>query len=163
MANTPNDDLGGLLDKFQDSLSTDTRDEATKAEDAWVARFDELRRSVIRPTLDALGKQIQQREHDYNIVETQFRRGHRPMPDEASIRMDIYLSNERTRTNIGMDRRPHLAFQTHHRSEMVQVLICDITSKGGVVSKVGDFPIERVDATFIREKFVALFKRLSSQ
>jgi hypothetical protein len=38
-----------------------------------------------------------------------------------------------------------------------------ITSRGGVASKIGDFPIEQVDAAFIRNKFVALFKRLLSQ
>lgn len=159
----PTDDLSGLLDKFQDNLSADTRDEATKLEDAWVARFEELRKTVIRPTMEALGKQIQARGHDFNIVETQFRRGLRPTPDEASIRIDIYLSTERTRTNIGMDRRPHLGFVTHHRSSMAQVMICDITSKGGVVSKVGDYMLEQIDAAFIRERFVALFKRLASQ
>jgi hypothetical protein len=159
----PKDDLSSLLDKFQVNLSADTRDESTKLEDAWVARFEEIRKTVIRPTMEALGAQIQARGHDFNIVETQFKRGLRPTPDEAGIRMDLYLATERTRTNIGMDRRPFIGFSTHHRSELVHLTICDITSKGGVVSKVGDYMLERVDATLIKEKFVALFKRLASQ
>src|SRR6185436_8555147 len=96
-------------------------------EDKWVARFEDIRRTVIKPTLEKLGEQIRTREHDFNIVETKFRRDNRAIPDEASIRMDIYLATERTRTNVGADRRPHIAFTTHHRSEMVQVTICDIT------------------------------------
>ena len=35
-----------------------------------------------------------------------------------------------------------------------------IRSRGGIESKVGEFPIEKIDEALIKEKFVALFKRL---
>jgi hypothetical protein len=85
------------------------------------------------------------------------------MPQEASIRIDLYLANERTRTVVNADRRPYLKFETHHRSQMIQVTICDVTSRGGVESKIGDFAVDRIDANFVKEKFVALFKRILSQ
>ena len=159
------EELKGLLDNLEKGNKSDVRGrkEALSAEDAWVAKFDEVRRKVIRPTLESLGGQLRLRDHDFNIVETPFRRENRATPDEASIRMDLYLATERTRTGIGMDRRPFLGFTTHHRSQTVQVTICDITSKGGVVSKIGEFPLEKVDAVLVREKFIALFKRLLSQ
>jgi hypothetical protein len=119
---------------------------------------------VIRPTLEKLGREIREHEHDFNIVDTPFKRSlNIALPAESAIRMDLYLGNERTRTVINADRRPYLGFVTHHRSQMVQVVICDITSRGGVESKIGDFPIETIDAAFIRDKFVALFKRILSQ
>ena len=158
-------ELKGLLDKLEQGSKHSAQDKAkaATAEDAWVVKFDETRRKTIRPALESLGEQLRARGHDFNIVESPFKRGNRAVPDEASIRMDLYLASERTRTGIGMDRRPYLGFTTHHRSQTVQVTICDITSKGGVVSNIGEFPLEKVDATLVREKLVALFKRLLSQ
>ncbi len=159
-------ELSGLLDKLDKKVKENTKVKAmaVKAEDAWVVKFEDLKTKTIRPTLESLGQRIRAREHDYNITETHFQRAdNRALPIEASIRIDIYLNNERTRTIIGQDRRPHLAFTTHHRSQMVQVTICDVTSRGGVVSKIGDFPLDKVDAAFVKDKFVALFKRLLSQ
>ena len=159
-------ELSGLLDKLNKTQKETAKSKAAavKAEDAWVAKFDKLKNDVIRPTFETLGQKVRAREHDFNIVETPFvRTDTRALPVEGSIRIDLYLNNERTRTIIGQDRRPGLAFQTHHRSQMVQVIISDITSRGGVVSKIGDFPLEKIDAAFIKDKFVALFKRLIAQ
>ena len=159
------EELKGLLDSLKEGHKTNVkgREKALSAEDAWVAKFDELRRKVIRPTLESLGGQIRQREHDFNIVETPFLRENRAVPVEAVIRMDIYLATERTRTGIGTDRRPFVAFTTHHRSKVVQVSICDITAKGGVISQIGEYPLDKVDAALVRDKFIALFKRLLAQ
>jgi hypothetical protein len=156
-------ELSGLLDKLDKGGKVE-KEQAAKEEDSWVMKFDLHKVKVIRPTLEKLGAEIRAREHDFNIVDKPFKRlPTSPLPQEASIRMDIYLGNERTRTVINADRRPYLGFTTHHRSQMVQVTICDITSRGGVESKIGDFPLETIDAGFIRDKFVALFKRLLSQ
>jgi len=158
--------LKGLLDKL-DSAATpkpEEKSQAAKAEDAWVAKFEDQKRKVIRPTLEALGQEVRKREHDFNIIEFPFKRlDTRPLPQESSIRIDIYLSNERTKTVINAERRPYLKFESHHRSQMVQVTICDVTSRGGVESKIGDFPVDKMDAAFIKEKFIALFKRLLAQ
>ena len=159
MASKPpgGDDLSSLLDRLDGNKPTKSTE---SPEDAWVARFNEHRAKVIRPTLEALGKEIEKRGHDFLIVEKEFRRGNRAIPDEASIRIDIYLADEKSRTRINADRRPGLGFVTKHKAQAVAVMICDITSRGGVESKVGEVPIEKVDANLIREKFVALFKRL---
>ncbi|MND09792.1 hypothetical protein D3C83_333970 [compost metagenome] len=42
-------------------------------------------------------------------------------------------------------------------------IVCDITSRGGVVSKIGEYPLEIINAALIKEKFVVLFKRLIAQ
>lgn len=161
MASKPpgGDDLGSLLDRLEGTKPT----KSTEApEDAWIAKFNEHRSKVIRPALEALGKEIEKRGHDFLIVEREFRRGNRAIPDEAVIRIDLFLSDEKSRTKINADRRPHLGFITKHKTQMVQVTICDITSRGGVESKIGEFPIDKVDMPFIRDKFVSLFKRLVS-
>ena len=82
------------------------------------------------------------------------------MIDEGQIRIDIYLADEKSRTKINADRRPGLTFITKHKAQLVQVMISDITSRGGNDSKIGEFPLDKIDTSFIRDKFIALFKRL---
>ena len=151
------DELGSLLDQLE---STQPGFAQAPPEDAWIAKFNEHRAKVIRPMLEGLGKEIEKRGHDFLIVEREFRRGNRAVPDEAQVRIDIYLADEKSRTKINADRRPGLGFVTKHKAQSVQVMICDITSRGGVESKVAEVPMDKIDVNLIREKFVALFKRL---
>ena len=158
MAKPTGDDLDSLLDKLDGTKKAAAT--AVNPEDAWVAKFNDHRAKVIRPTLEGLGKAIEARGHDFLIVEREFRRGNRAVPDEGQIRIDIYLADEKSRTKINADRRPGLGFVTKVKAQSVQVMISDITSRGGVESKVGEFPLEKIDEPFIKDKFVALFKRL---
>ena len=154
----PGDDLGALLDR----LDGNSKAAAPKVnpEDEWVAKFNDHKSKVIRPVMEALGAEIEKRGHDFLIAEREFRRGNRAIPDEAYIRIDIYLADEKTRTRINADRRPGLGFTTNHKKQVVQVTISDITSRGGSESKIGEFPLDKVDGQLIKDKFVALFKRL---
>lgn len=159
MANKPTgDDLSSLLDSY-DGAKVNPPDKSS-AEDAWIEKFNAHRDKVIRPVMEQLGKEIEKRGHDFHIVAKDFRRGNRPLPDEASIRIDLYLADEKTRTKINADRRPHVGFVTNHKKQTVNVVICDVTSRGGVESKVAELPLDKIDAALIKDKFVALFKRL---
>jgi len=159
MANKPPaDDLSTLLDNYEGAKVNPPSKEAP--EDAWIEKFNAHRDKVIRPTMEQLGNEIEKRGHDFHIVARDFRRGNRPLPDEASIRIDIYLADEKTRTRINADKRPHVGFSTNHKKQTVNVTICDVTSRGGVESKVAEFPLDKIDAALIKDKFVALFKRL---
>ena len=155
-------EVGGVLEAFNSSLTKAKRDidAAMRAEDEWVAAFDAKKVKVIRPTMEALGEKLRAKEHDFNIVETQFRRDNRAIPDESSIRMDLYLSTDRTRTGIGMDRRPYIQFKTHHRSQMVHMYLSDMTDRGGTIAKEGEYPLDKLNDVLIKEKFILLFHRL---
>jgi hypothetical protein len=155
-------EVGDALQRFQDSQNKKAQDleQAIREENEWIAAFDKARAKVIRPTLESLGEKLRAKEHDYNIVETPFRRDNRAVPDEASIRMDIYLATDRTRTGIGMDRRPCLLFRTHHRSKLVHLIVSDMTDRGGEIAKEGEYPLEQVNDVVIKEKFILLFTRL---
>jgi|SoiMethySBSTD1v2_1073268.scaffolds.fasta_scaffold79205_3 hypothetical protein len=155
-------EVGAALQRFNESQTKKAQEieQAIRDEDAWIVAFNERRDKVIRPTMDALGEKLRAKEHDYNLVETPFRRDNRAVPDEASIRMDIYLSTDRTRTGIGMDRRPGILFKTHHRSKLVHLVVSDMTDRGGTVTKEGEYPLDRVTDVFIKEKFIELFHRL---
>jgi hypothetical protein len=154
----PGDDLGALLDRLDGNSKAASP--KVNPEDEWVAKFNDLKVKVIRPVMEQLGAEIEKRGHDFLIAEREFRRGNRAIPDEAYIRIDIYLADEKTRTKINADRRPGLGFVTSHKKQLVQVMLSDITSRGGVESKVGEVPLEKIDTAFIRDKFVALFRRL---
>jgi hypothetical protein len=156
------DAVGEALKRFNDSLTKKSNDleQANREEDAWIATFNARRAKVIRPTMESLGAKLRAKEHDYNIVETEFRRVNRAVPDEASIRMDIYLATDRTRTGIGMDRRPCLLFKTHHRSKLVHLIVSDMTDRGGEITKEGEYELEKVNDVLIKEKFILLFQRL---
>lgn len=158
MSKPPGDDLDSLLDKLEGTKAAAAA--AINPEDAWIAKFNDHCAKVIRPTLESLGKAIEARGHDFLVAQREFRRGNRAVPDEAQIRIDIYLADEKSRTKINADRRPGLGFVTKVKAQSVQVVISDITSRGGIESKVGEFPIDKIDEAFIKEKFVALFKRL---
>src|SRR5688572_17025647 len=158
MAKPPGDDLDSLLDKLEGTKSASTA--AASPEDAWVAKFNDHRAKVIRPALEALGKEIEKRGHSSTSAESEFSRGNRAIPDKTQLRIDIYLADEKSRTKINANRRPGLTFITKHKAQLVQVMISDITSRGGNDSKIGEFPLDKIDTAFIRDKFVALFKRL---
>ncbi len=53
-------EVGGVLERFNNSLTSKKQaiEEAVKAEDEWVAAFDQKRKSVIRPTMEALGEKL---------------------------------------------------------------------------------------------------------
>lgn len=155
-------EVGAALQRFNDSQTKKAKDleDAIRAEDEWIAAFEKRRRELIKPTLEALGEKLRAKEHDYNLVETLFRRDNRAVPDEASIRMDIYLSTDRTRTGIGMDRRPCLFFKTHHRSKLVHLIVSDMTDRGGEITKEGEYTLEQVNDVLIKEKFIMLFQKL---
>ena len=155
-------EVGEALQRFNDSQTKKSKDieQAIREEDEWIKAFNERRRKVIRPAMEALGEKLRAKEHDYNLVETEFRRDNRAVPDEASIRMDIYLATDRTRTGIGMDRRPCLLFKTHHRSKLVHLIVSDMTDRGGEISKEGEYTLENLNDVLVKEKFILLINRL---
>src|SRR5262245_53348686 len=110
------DDLDSLLDKLDGNKTAKAN--AQNPEDAWVEKFNEHVTKVIRPTLEALGGEIEKRGHDFLIAQREFRRGNRAVPDEGQIRIDIYLAGEKERTRINADRRPGLGFITKHKTQM---------------------------------------------
>src|SRR5688500_11405883 len=122
MATKPtSDELSSLLDRLEGTQPGFAQQ--VPPEDAWIAKFNEHRAKVIRPMLEGLGKEIEKRGHDFLIAEREFRRGNRAIPDEAQIRIDIYLADEKTRTKINADRRPGLGFVTNHKKQTVNVMI----------------------------------------
>jgi hypothetical protein len=162
-----NDDLNELLDRFdaryekrQSGLSTEQSDE-----EIFIAEFEKMRSTSIKPTLTQLGDKIKARGHDYAFREGTFTppRGSRTQPDEAFLRMQIYLSNEGKPEAGDDDRRCYIMFRTDSKKKVVQIVASDLTSTGGEVTKEGEFMVQQFTPIYVTEKFVHLFRRLSKK
>jgi hypothetical protein len=161
------DDLDQLLDRFdsRQNKAATGRDTEQTDEELFIAEFEKMRAASIKPTLAQLGDKIRGRGHNYAIREGQFTppRGSRTQPDEAFIRMQIYLSNEDKPEPGDDERRCYLMFRTDTRKKVVQVIASDLTSTGGEVTKEGEFMVQQFTPMYVTEKFVHLFRRLSKK
>src|SRR2546423_12253786 len=132
MATLTDQELEELLDRYEKTQKgkRDNRDTSLSEEDQFIIDFGKLRGSVIRPKLESLGRQIQARDHDFALSEGEFQRerGSNPRPDEAFIKMTIYLAHESDRTQVGDPRRPYMTFSTDHRAKKVLGTLSDHTA-----------------------------------
>jgi len=160
-------ELEDLLDKYEkgQNRKRDNRDTALNEEEQFIIDFGKLRAELIRPKLESLGRQIQARGHDFALSEGEFcrERGSNPKPDEAFIKMTIYLAHESDRTQVGDPRRPYMTFTTDHRAKKVICHISDLTASGGQTWKDGEYTFIQITPIFIVERFVALFRNLAKK
>jgi len=162
-----NDELNELMDRFESRHKKRDagQDEVMSDEEAFIAEFETARRNIIKPTLLKLGDQIKTRGHSYAMREGEFKRayGSRPLPDEAFIRMQIYLANEGPPEFGDDDRRAYLMFKTNFRNRKVEMVVSDLTATGGETGKEGEFMVNQFTPMFVQEKFVHLFRKLSKK
>jgi hypothetical protein len=160
-------ELEELLDKYEKGQKgkRDYRETALNEEEQFILDFGKLRAELIRPKLESLGRQIQARGHDFALSEGEFirQRGSNPKPEEAFIKMTIYLAHESDRTQVGDPRRPYMTFSSEHRAKKVVCHISDHTATGGQTWKDGEYTLNQVTPIFIVERFVALFRNLAKK
>ena len=162
-----NEELNELMDRFESRHKK--RDaghgEVMSDEEAFIAEFEAARNNIIKPTLLKLGDQIKTRGHSYAMREGEFKRayGSRPLPDEAFIRMQIYLANEGPPEFGDDDRRAYIMFKTNFRNRKVEMVVSDLTATGGETGKEGEFMVNQFTPMFVQEKFVHLFRKLSKK
>lgn len=162
-----NEELNELMDRFESRHKKRDagQDEVMSDEEAFIRDFEQARNNVIKPTLLQLGKQIQARGHDFAMREGEFKRafGSRPLPDEAFIRMQIYLANEGPPEFGDDDRRAYILFKTNFRNRKVEMVVSDLTATGGETGKEGEFMVNQFTPMFVQEKFIHLFRKLSKK
>ena len=113
--------------------------------------------------MEKLGAKLRERDHDYSITEGDFRPPHgaRAEPDEAFIKMTVYLSHLKDRTRSEHSKVPYINFVSDHRHKKIKIPISDYSETGGSVTKMGEFDIKQLTGIFLREKFLFLFQRLA--
>ena len=160
-------ELEELLDKYEKGQKgkRDNRETALNEEEQFIIDFGKIRASLIRPKLESLGRQIQARGHDFALSEGEFvrQRGSNPKPEEAFIKMTIYLAHETDRTQVGDPRRPYMTFTSDHRAKKVVCHLSDHTATGGQTWKDGEYTFNQITPIFIQERFVALFRNLAKK
>jgi hypothetical protein len=159
------DQLNDLLDVYEKGQAgkRDNRETALNEEAQFIATFLDVRKNELRPAMEKLGGKLRQRDHDYSITEGDFRPPHgaRAEPDEAFIKMSVYLSHLKDRTRSEHSKVPYINFISDHRNKKIKISISDYTETGGSVTKMGEFDIKQLNAIFLGEKFLFLFQRLA--
>ena len=167
MGTITDQELEELLDRYEKGQKgkRDNRENALNEEEQFILDFGKVRASTIRPKLESLGRQIQARGHDFALSEGEFerQRGSNPRPDEAFIKMTIYLAHETDRTQVGDPRRPYMTFTSDHRAKKVVCHLSDHTASGGQTWKDGEYTLQQITPIFIQERFVALFRNLAKK
>ena len=162
---TFDDQLNSLLDDYEKGQAgkRDNREAALNAEAQFIANFVEVRAKELRPAMEKLGAKLRQRDHDYSITEGDFRPPHgaRAEPDEAFIKMTVYLAHLKDRSRTEASKVPYINFVSDHRHKKIRISVSDYTEVGGSVTKMGEFDIKQLNSVFLGEKFLFLFQRLA--
>lgn len=63
--------LDDLMDRYEQALKrgTQIREKQEKEDDGFLAQFEQIRKSVIRPVMEDMGNALKTRGHDYDVSE----------------------------------------------------------------------------------------------
>lgn len=148
--------LGALLDQYDQTRRTAQArtDQAAADSAAYLARFAELRRAVVRPVFEAAGALLAERGHRFSVEEEEFAApGAGAAAREAAIVLRV--------TPAGMeasapdnDGQRSLSFTTRHYNKTVSVRNGALPYEGSG-SKAG-LPIERITLQLVEEEVLKL-------
>src|SRR5919108_1409661 len=151
-------DLRSALEKLLDDYDerrreVAAREQRVKDDDAlFVARFAELRKSVIRPAFETAAAILAERGHKVSIAEEEFSVDAGGKVTEAGISIHIVPAGARaaaSRDEVG----PALSIRTRHYRKTVS-----ISAGKPVEGAKGTYSLERIDRQLVEEellKFVA--------
>jgi len=158
MAEPMQDALTKLLDVYDARKRGDAEREERNRDEAaaFLARFSELRRDVVRPVFEAAGALLEARGHRYSVVEQEFSGavGHIV---EAGISLRVAPGG--IRTPVHDDQRA-LSLATRHYNRTVWINSGDSPTSGGVAGAKGAYALEKVTRQLVEEEVVTFVARL---
>ena len=149
MADYLRDELDKLLQQYDEQRRVVlAREQKVRDEDAaFVARFSELRRSVIRPAFEVAAAMLAERGHKVSIAEQEFAAGPAGKVTEAGISLHIVPAG--TQSTVHDERGPALSISTRHYNKTVWIN----TGKPAEVSK-GSYALEKIERRLVEEELV---------
>jgi len=155
MADHLRDALGKLLDEYDaQRLVVLAREQKIKDEDAqFVARFAELRKSVIRPAFELAAAMLAERGHQVSIAEQEFSVDPASRITEAGI--SIHIVPAGTQSTVKDERGRAFSISTRHYNKSVWV----DSGKPLEVSK-GTHPIEQIDRALVEAELLGFIAGL---
>jgi hypothetical protein len=159
MTDSLRDSLGRMLDTYderkraQKALEKKIRDEDA----AFLTRFAELRKTIIRPVLEEAGEVLRARGHEFSISETEFAGGGTGELTEAGITFIIVPQG--VGGPLSSDTHGHsFSMTTRHYSKTVWIDGGKAMNAGGASGSKNAYPLDRIDRALVEEallKFVA--------
>lgn len=149
MADYLRDELSKLLNQYDEQRrAVLAREQKVRDEDAlFVARFAELRRSVIRPAFEAAGAMLAERGHKVTIAEQEFSVDAGSKVTEAGIFIHIVPSG--AQASVRDDPGRALSISTRHYNKTVSINVGK-----PLEGAKGSYPLERIDRHLVEEELV---------
>lgn len=143
------EELDKLLNQYDEQRRVVlAREQKVREEDAaFIARFAELRRGVIRPAFEVAAAMLAERGHQVSIAEQEFSVGPASKPTEAGI--SIHIVPAGTQSTVQDERGRALSISTRHYNKTVWFN----TGKPAEVSK-GNYPLEKVDRQLVEAELI---------
>ena len=159
MADHLKDALATMLDAYDARRRAEVEREQQSRDEAaaFLRRFAELRRDVIRPVFEAAGALLEARGHRFSITEQEFS-GATGHITEAGISLRVVLGGG-VRTP-GHDDRLALSFTTRHYNRTVWINSGEAPNAGGIAGAKGAYALERVTSQLVEEEVIAFVGRL---
>lgn len=143
------DELGKLLNRYDEQRRVVVaREQKVREEDArFVARFAELRKSVIRPAFEAAAAILTDRGHKVSIVEQEF--SVHPAASVTQAMISLHLVPSGTQSTVNDERGRALSISTRHYNKTVWIN----TGRPQEVSK-GNYPLEKIDRELVEAELI---------
>jgi hypothetical protein len=151
--------LGKLLDQYDERRRADlAREKKSKDDDAaFLARFAELRRDVVRPVFQEAGALLAERGHEFGISEQEFAagggNGSGSAVSEAAITFHIDPRGMESPLHAD-DHVRALSITTRHYNKTVWINSGKSQDAGGVAGAKGAYELERIDRQLVEEALI---------
>ena len=155
MADHMHDALGKMLDQYDERQRGDlARVQQAKDEDAaFLARFDELRRDVVRPVFESAGALLAARGHEFRIYEEEFSADRGGKVAEAGISIQFLPAGMQSQAHAD-DHARSLSITTRHYNKTVWINAGVAMNAGGIAGSKGAYPLEKISRQLIEEELV---------
>lgn len=155
MADHLREALGKMLDQYDERRRGDlARVQQAKDEDAaFLARFAELRRDVVRPVFEAAGAILAARGHEFRISEEDFASGVGGKVTEAGISIQ-FLPVGALPPARGEDHAGSLSITTRHYNRTVWINAGVAMNAGGIAGSKGAYPLEKLTRPLVEEELL---------
>jgi len=149
MADHLREELAKLLNKYDEERRVVlAREKKLKEEDAlFIARFAELRKSVIRPAFEAAAAILAERGHRVSIAEQEFAVDSAAKVTEAAI--SLYIVPSGMQSTVHDERGRALTIATRHYNKTVWIN----TGRPQEASK-GNYVLEKVDRELVEAELI---------
>lgn len=156
MADKMRDALGKMLDRYDERRRGDlARVQQAKDEDAaFLARFAELRREVVKPVFEAAAALLKERGHEVRISEEDFAADRRGKVTEAGISIQFLPAGTPAVAPEADDHARSLSVTTRHYNKTVWINAGVAMNAGGIAGSKGAYAPEKVSRQLIEEELL---------